>query len=201
MLDVTQESHYPNTFCGDLICIHFITGIPSNLMAGYIMDKTEHIVKLSRLACCLNGLLFLTLSLLIQMPSVKFFIILVNLAMGISYSFTVQSLIQINLKSMSGIVSVSFIMALLMVSTGIVTSLLSAIFEPLRDISPAESKNLLPMDVFAILNILMNLTFAILYNSPDKGKLREQVESTSRLSLQATNCYLTKKTQRAWGPH
>lgn len=179
---VLKESGYSNAFCGDLISMFFILGIPASFLAALMVDYSGKFVLASKLAALIHPLCFLAFSLAIQAPGQNSLILLCCFLLSLSMGLTVQSFIQVQLRASNGIIAGSSIMAMSNLILGLVFTSMCYIFKPLRDLSPRGHENVAPLNTFAIFNLSANFIYVLIFNLPDKLELRNKMRCDSCLS-------------------
>lgn len=173
--DVLKQSGYSNEFCGDLISIFFLFGIPASFLTALLVDYSGYFLISSRIACIVHPIFFTAFSYVIQTGNQHAIIVVCCFLFSGSMGMVVQSLIQVQLRA--GIFAESYVMAMSYIILGLVTIIMCSIFKPLRDLSPDDNKNVFPLNTFSLLNITANIIYVFIFRLPNKDKLKRKLES------------------------
>lgn len=175
-----KNSGYSNAFCGDLISVFFIVGIPASFFAALAVDYSGKFVLASKLASLIHPIFFLAFSLVIQSPGQKGLIVICCLLLSLSMGLAVQSFIQVQLRASTGIIAGSSIMAMANIILGLVFTSMCSIFKPLRHLSPVGHEDIVPLNTFAIFNIIANFIYVLIFNMPDREVLKNKMRCNSK---------------------
>lgn len=191
---VLKKTGYSNTFCGDLISMFFIVGIPASFLVAIVVDYSGKFVLASKLAALIHPIFFLAFSLLIQLPNKSVPIVLCCLLLSLSMALTVQSFIQVQLRASNGIIAGDSVMATSNLILGLVFTFMCYIFKPLRNLSPPDRLDMVPLDTFALFNVTSNLVYVLLFSLPDKAHLSNKMRClTQKQKQQSINIESKKK--------